>query len=102
MPLNLVAELQFLVAAARADGSDQSRVDLAGIEIFNALMDLQDTIDGNLDPRRQRTLQLARRIQRAHASGATIPQLMERFNASRPKIYRLLCLMTSRDKYVRK
>lgn len=93
-PLVLEGAVRWLCATSVADAAD---VDRAAALLVAALLDLAAHERGDYDPRRQRTLELAERIQRAKDAGVGIPELAERFGKSEKTIYRLAILKTSRD-----
>jgi hypothetical protein len=92
-------ELKWLIGVAKAAGADAARLGEASNVLFNGIMDLEEFKSGYRDPRRQRTLEFAKCVQRAHSSGMSIPELRERFQKSRAQIYRYLSLITSRDTF---
>lgn len=79
----LIAELNWLTAAALAAGADPARVQSVAGQLVDLLLDAQD-------PRRKRTQALAMRVLRAHEAGTSIAALCERFVKSRSQIHRLL------------
>jgi hypothetical protein len=58
--------------------------------LVDALLELGEWRAGDRDPRRLRSLDVARRVAHARATGCSIGQLSERFNLSRSQIHRLL------------
>lgn len=89
-----IGAVRWLCATSAADGAD---VDRAAEMLVAALLDLAAHRRGDFDPRRQRALQLAERVQRAKDAGVPVRELAERFGRSRATIYRLTSLTTSRD-----
>jgi hypothetical protein len=88
----LLGAVRWLVATSAADAED---IDRAAAVLVAALLDLTAYQRGENDPRRQRTLKLAQRIQRAKAAGVPVAELAERFGRSRRSIYYLLSAKTS-------
>src|SRR4051794_31400537 len=83
MHAELVDDLRALLAYASASGAPRELIDRAAAWIVDVALTLDD-------PRRRRTAQLAQRVARARARGATVAELCERFGKSRATIYRLL------------
>jgi hypothetical protein len=80
-----IDNLRWITDAALAGGADPIRVQQISDQLTAHLLD-------RMDPRRLRTLELAERISRAHARGADIEALGQRFGRSRPSVHRLLRL----------
>src|SRR5262245_52377098 len=96
-------EIQCLVGALRwlalTSCGGEADIQAAVERLLNALLDLQAFREGEHDPRRQRSLDLAQRIQAARAAGVDVDSLAERYGRSPKTIYRLSILKTSRDKF---
>jgi hypothetical protein len=91
-----IADVHWLIECSTASGADPARIQAVANALVDALLDLQAFRNGDHDPRRQRSLALARRILRARDAGADMGTLREEFGKSKPQINKLLRLATSR------
>jgi hypothetical protein len=93
----LVARFRELAAFAAAGGAAGSWLEETAGAVVDALGELDQRRRGDRDPRRLRSLDTGRAIQRARAAGATMKQLEERFGIGRTQIWRLERLVARHD-----
>jgi hypothetical protein len=79
----LIAELRWITGLAIAGGADPDRVQALSAALVDLVLD-------RMDPRRQRSLELAQRIAAAKALGVPMAALAARFGRSKSRIHRLL------------
>jgi hypothetical protein len=85
---DLVGRLRDLTAAA-AGSIAPERLAQTTDALMAALVELRELRAGARDPRRAKSLALARRVLDARRAGASVAQCIERFGKSRAQIYKL-------------
>jgi len=85
------ATLRKLFALAAAGGADPTWLRQAADQLVAQMLELRE-LRRMVNPRRRRTLELARRVKALREKGVAAAALQQRFGVSRTRIYQLLQL----------
>jgi hypothetical protein len=85
----LWARFEKVLEFAAASGADAKLLQETSDTMLEALIELAAWRAGDMDQRVQRSLELARKIERLRASGLTVEQISQRLGKKERHIYRL-------------